>query len=186
MKEAERRRFLANAGADADRLSHLLRRLLDLARADMIVTPEGAATDVEGPALTVVDAQRSQDFDVLADVSGLPNVSAPAEMLTAVRETLVETRRQAGARRVRIGGTAKGDRVTLTVADDGPGLPEADRERIFDPFHTTRRREGGSGLGLSIARSLLSASGGTIASRPTEHGALFEIVLPARGEGDRA
>jgi signal transduction histidine kinase len=181
MDEAERRRFLANAGADADRLSHLLRRLLDLARADMAAAPEDAATSVESPALTVVDAQRGKDFDVAADVADLPKVSAPAEMLTAVLETLVENSRQAGATRVRIGGSAKGDRVTLTVTDDGPGIPEADRERIFDPFHTTRRREGGSGLGLSIARSLLSASGGTIVSRATKQGALFEICLPRAG-----
>jgi signal transduction histidine kinase len=183
MKEAERRRFLANAGADADRLSHLLRRLLDLARADMAATPEGAETDVAGPALTVVDAQRGKDFDVAAEVAGLPNVAAPAEMLTAVLETLVENSRQAGARHVRIAGRAEGERVVLTVADDGPGIPESDRERIFDPFHTTRRREGGSGLGLSIARSLLSACGGTIRATPTKPGACFELILPGTGRG---
>ncbi len=183
MAEAERRRFLANAAADADRLSHLLRRLLDLARADMAVTPEGAETDVEGPALTVVDAQRGKDFEVAAEVADLPPVAAPAEMLTAVLETLVENSRQAGARRVRIAGRGQEDRVLLTVSDDGPGIPESDRERIFDPFHTTRRKEGGSGLGLSIARSLLSACGGTIQALPTETGARFEIILPGTGRG---
>jgi signal transduction histidine kinase len=183
MKETERRRFLANAGADADRLSHLLSRLLDLARADMAVTPEGAETDVEGPALTVVDAQRGKDFEVMAEVAGLPKVAAPAEMLTAVLETLVENSRQAGARHVRIAGRQEGERVVLTVSDDGPGVPESDRERIFDPFHTTRRREGGSGLGLSIARSLLSACGGTIQALPAKKGACFELLLPGTGRG---
>ncbi|HEX4736320.1 MAG TPA: HAMP domain-containing sensor histidine kinase [Allosphingosinicella sp.] len=183
MNEAERRRFLANAGADADRLSHLLRRLLDLARADMAVTPEGAETDVEGPALTVVDAQRGRDFEVSAEVAGLPNVAVPAEMLTAVLETLVENSRQAGARHVRIAGRAEGERVILSITDDGPGVPDADRERIFDPFHTNRRREGGSGLGLSIARSLLSACGGIIHALPTEKGARFELLLPGTGRG---
>jgi signal transduction histidine kinase len=183
MKAAERRRFLANAAADADRLSHLLRRLLDLARADMAATPEGAETEVEGPALTVVDAQRGKDFDVSADVAGLPMVAAPAEMLAAVLETLVENSRQAGARHVRIAGRAEGERVILHIADDGPGIPEADRERIFDPFHTTRRKEGGSGLGLSIARSLLSACGGTIQALPTDQGARFQLILPGTGRG---
>jgi signal transduction histidine kinase len=178
MKEGERRRFLANAGADADRLSHLLRRLLDLARADMAVTPEGAESDVAGPALTVVDAQRGKGFDVAADVATLPPVAAPAEMLTSVLETLVENSRQAGARHVRIAGRAERGRVIVTISDDGPGIPEADRERIFDPFHTTRRGEGGSGLGLSIARSLLAACGGTIVSRQVEKGACFELLLP--------
>lgn len=178
MKDSERRRFLANAGADADRLSHLLRRLLDLARADMAVSPEGAASEIAGPVLTVVDAQRGKDFDVTADIAGSPEVAAPAEMLTAVLETLVENSRQAGARHVWISGRAEGELVILSAADDGPGIPAADRERIFDPFHTTRRGEGGSGLGLSIARSLLSACGGTIVSRQVERGACFEIALP--------
>jgi signal transduction histidine kinase len=183
MAEAERHRFLANAAADADRLSHLLRRLLDVARADMAVTPEGAETEVEGPALTVMDAHRGKDFEVVADVAGLPKVAAPAEMLTAVLETLVENSRQAGARHVRIAGRVEAERVVLTVSDDGPGVPEADCERIFDPFHTTRRGEGGSGLGLSIARSLLSACGGTIKALPAEEGARFELILPGTGRG---
>ncbi|HYD37311.1 MAG TPA: HAMP domain-containing sensor histidine kinase, partial [Allosphingosinicella sp.] len=61
---------------------------------------------------------------------------------------------------------------------DGPGVPPADHERIFEPFHTGRRSEGGSGLGLSIARSLLASCGGTIVSKPAEKGAVFEILLP--------
>jgi signal transduction histidine kinase len=72
--------------------------------------------------------------------------------------------------------------VVVTISDDGPGIPKADRERIFDPFHTTRRGEGGSGLGLSIARSLLAACGGTIVSRQVEKGACFELLLPRSGE----
>ncbi len=181
MSEEERRRFLGNAGADADRLSHLLRRLLDLARADMAVAPEDVATPLEGAALKVADAHRRRDFAVEVALAGLPAVAAPAELLEAVLETLVENSRQAGAKRVTIAGRAERSKVRLTLADDGHGVAEADRERIFEPFHTSRRGEGGSGLGLSIARSLLTACGGTIAARPSEKGALFELCLPAAG-----
>jgi signal transduction histidine kinase len=186
MSDAERARFLANAGADADRLSHLLQRLLDLARADMAVAPEDCATDVEPPLLAVADAHRGQSFDVEVLAAELPPVAAPAALIEAVVETLVENSRQAGASAVSISAQAEGKRVRLSVSDNGRGVPPADHERIFDPFHTSRRSEGGSGLGLSIARSLLAACGGAIESKRVERGACFEICLPiaaAMGRG---
>ena len=74
MKEAERRRFLANAGEDADRLSHLLSRLLDLARADMAAAPEDAATSIEGPALIEFVTDRpGHDARYAIDASKLEN-----------------------------------------------------------------------------------------------------------------
>jgi signal transduction histidine kinase len=179
MTEAERRRFLANAGADADRLSHLLTRLLDLARADMAVAPEDSASVLAGPVRAVADAHRSDRFSVEVDLPPLPPVAAPAELVEAVLETLVENSRQAGARRTRIAASRDGARVRIAVTDDGPGIPPADHERVFEPFHTSRRGEGGSGLGLPIARSLLEACAGTIDSVPVEEGARFEVTLPA-------
>ncbi|HEY0411766.1 MAG TPA: HAMP domain-containing sensor histidine kinase [Allosphingosinicella sp.] len=181
MKDRERRRFLANAGADADRLSHLLRRLLELARADMAVAPEDAATEIGPPVLAVADAHRSGTFAVETQIPTLPRVAAPAEMIEAVVETLVENSRQAGARLVHIAASGGSEGVTLVLADDGPGIPDADRERIFEAFHTSRRGEGGSGLGLSIARSLLAACGGTIVCRAAARGAAFEVWLPSAG-----
>jgi len=180
MKESERRRFLGNAAADADRLSHLLRRLLDLARADMAAAPEDAASDIEEAAVKVADAHRRAGFRVDLDLPPLPKVCAPEELVSSVVETLVENSRQAGASRVAISARPEGARVRLALRDDGPGIPPADHDRIFEPFHTSRRAEGGSGLGLAIARSLLDACGGTIESVPAETGACFEIRLPAR------
>jgi signal transduction histidine kinase len=179
MSEEEKSRFLANAGADADRLSHLLRRLLDLARADMAASPEDAATDPAESALRVADAHRRDGFAIEVRLDAVPRAAAPAELIEAVLETLVENSRQAGARHVAIDGRAAGGKVRLLVRDDGPGIPAADHERIFEPFHTARRSEGGSGLGLSIARSLLASCGGTIVSKAAEKGAEFEIILPA-------
>jgi two-component system sensor histidine kinase ChvG len=179
MSDEERRRFLSNAGAGADRLSHLLSRLLDLARADMAVAPEDSATLPAQAALKIADAHRRADFAVKVELGGIPAVAAPAELLEAVFETLLENSRQAGAKQVTIAGRAERARVRLTIADDGQGIAEADRERIFEPFHTSRRGEGGSGLGLPIARSLLTACGGTIASLDVNEGAAFELSLPA-------
>jgi signal transduction histidine kinase len=180
MSEAERQRFLANALADADRLSHLLQRLLHLARADMAVSPEDSASNLIEPVRRVADAH--QAIEVTSDIPvDVPGVAAPAELVETVIETLVENSQQAGARSVVIAARAAGPFVLISVSDDGPGIGGGDHERVFEPFHTSRRAEGGSGLGLSIARSLLASCNGSIVSRAQERGARFEIRLPAAG-----
>jgi signal transduction histidine kinase len=180
MSEEERQRFIANATADADRLSHLLQRLLAQARADMATAAEDAATGLAGPLRTVIDGHRSDGLHIdLLLPERLPPAAAPPELLEAVAETLIENSRQAGAHALRIEAESQGNRLLLRLSDDGPGVPAGDHERIFEPFHTSRRAEGGSGLGLSIARSLLNSVGGTIVSRPAERGASFEVDLPA-------
>jgi signal transduction histidine kinase len=67
----------------------------------------------------------------------------------------------------------------LYVADDGPGVPEADRERIFDPFFTTKPPGKGTGLGLAIvARTVYDAGGVVWVDRAREGGAVFKVFLP--------
>jgi len=81
--------------------------------------------------------------------------------------------------------SVRGDdgRITLQVADDGPGLPDDAPERVFDKFyrvHAGDKRRAGTGLGLAICRGFVEAMGGTItaANRPNRNGAVFTIVLP--------
>lgn len=89
---------------------------------------------------------------------------------------------------VRIGVGCVGDRAVLEIADSGPGVPAGEEERIFERFHrgeTSRDRSGGggSGLGLSIVRSLVSAHGGHVeVHSPPGGGAVFRVVLPAVAE----
>jgi signal transduction histidine kinase len=179
MSAEERARFIANATADADRLSHLLQRLLAQARADMAVAAEGARTDVAGPIAAVADAHRGERLSIRVELpDALPCAAAPPELIEAVLETLVENSRQLGAGEVRIAARRGAGSLLVDVADDGPGVGDGQHERIFEPFHTSRRAEGGSGLGLSIARALLASVDGAIVSRPAERGALFEVRLP--------
>ena len=179
MSGEERERFIANAMADADRLSHLLQRLLAQGRADMAIAAEGVRTPLAEPIAAVADAHRGAKLAVDVDILDGLAAAAPPELIEAVLETLLENSHQAGARHVRIAAEASRSDVTILVSDDGPGVPEGQGERIFEPFHTSRRAQGGSGLGLSIARSLLASVDGTIASRTAVRGATFEIRLHA-------
>ncbi|MET0272774.1 MAG: HAMP domain-containing sensor histidine kinase [Phenylobacterium sp.] len=178
MSPAERRRFLANIAADSERLSQLVTRLLDLARADMAAPEAGAATDLADPVRNVVAVEAGKAFKVTTAVPPGLRVAVPAATLEHVLTVLLQNSRQAGAGAATITATDGADSVVLTVVDDGPGVPPADRERLFEPFFTSRRASGGTGLGLSIARSLLAASHAKIELAASEQGAAFRVTLP--------
>lgn len=176
MSPAERRRFLDNIAGDSDRLSQLVTRLLDLARADMTMPEAGATADLAEPARRTADAA---GFPVEVDVPrDVPQVAAPLTTVESVLTILLQNARQAGARRATVTAARDGANVILTVADDGPGVPAADRDRLFEPFFTSRRAEGGTGLGLPIARSLLAASHAKIELVDGGQGAAFRVTLP--------
>lgn len=188
MSEAERRQFLANAAAGADRLSALVTRLLELARADMTRLEAGVAAALEPVLMRVADAMRGDGFAVTLDLPpALPPVSVPETTLEAIVTTLIENSRQAGAHDVTATATVEANAVRLAIRDDGGGISEADRLRIFEPFFTTRRSDGGTGLGLSIVRSLLDAAGGSIRLAEAAEGTCFVLMLPvAHGTSYRA
>jgi signal transduction histidine kinase len=66
----------------------------------------------------------------------------------------------------------------VRVADNGEGISSGNRDRVFEPFFTTRRESGGTGMGLQIVRSMLQAHGGTIELLPSTSGAAFELRIP--------
>jgi signal transduction histidine kinase len=183
MAAADRERFLTNIASDAARLTALVSRLLDLARADMAEAAGQGVSDVADVARRVGDAHGRPGFTV--DLRLVPaSVAVPADAVAAILTGLIENSRQAGATHVTIDGGHGGGPVVLTVADNGPGIPPGDRDRIFEPFFTSRRTSGGTGLGLPIARSLLAAHRGTIVLLDRDGaGAAFRIVLPAHAGG---
>jgi signal transduction histidine kinase len=106
----------------------------------------------------------------------------------AMRNLLDNARRYGGGATISITGTGTGARIV--VDDRGPGIPEADLDRVFDPFErleTSRSREtGGTGLGLPIARSILRAHGGDVRLfNRTEGGLRTLITLPGQPEAVR-
>jgi nitrogen fixation/metabolism regulation signal transduction histidine kinase len=81
---------------------------------------------------------------------------------------------------VRIGTEVRGDRSVLLVDDNGPGVPESERQRIFDPYVT--HREGGTGLGLAIVRKIVIDHGGDVSiGQSPAGGARFVVELPGPG-----
>lgn len=180
MSPEERRRFLANADADAGRLTMLVSRLLELARADMTVA-DGGVADAAAVARTLAAALGRDGVTIAVDAPAAirPAAIDPAT-LERVLTVLIDNAVHAGARRIDLSLRGGGEAVELTVADDGAGIPPADRSRIFEPFFTSRRAGGGSGLGLPIARSLLAAWGGELALLDTAGGTALRLRLPAR------
>lgn len=179
MSDAERGKFLGNISKDAERLSALVGRLMDLARADM-ARPDAHVSVAIPPLLAkLADALRTPDFAVEIE---LKESMAPAAMddaaLESVLVTLIENARQAGAGVVHIEAAAKLRDIRIDISDNGPGIAPADRARLFEPFFTTRRAQGGTGLGLAIARALVEAHGGYMEYLASEGGALFRLVIP--------
>ena len=90
---------------------------------------------------------------------------------------------------IRIEAKTRDDRMILDVADDGPGIPPADRGRVFDPFYRGRNTSGGrlpgSGIGLSIVRDYAQAHGGSVevVDEPGRDGARMRMTLPLRQGG---
>ena len=82
-----------------------------------------------------------------------------------------------GASVVRLTAKVGAERLWLSVQDNGQGISPANRERIFTPFFTTRRNEGGTGLGLEIVASLLKAYNANISLGSAEAGAEFILEL---------
>ncbi|MEO7061677.1 MAG: HAMP domain-containing sensor histidine kinase [Lapillicoccus sp.] len=111
-------------------------------------------------------------------------VTGDAHELSQVLRNVIDNASRAAESRVQVAVAAEADTAIVVVADDGPGIPVGERERVFDRFvrldESRSRTSGGSGLGLAIARQLVGAHGGTISVGTSEGlgGAEVTIRLP--------
>jgi signal transduction histidine kinase len=78
--------------------------------------------------------------------------------------------------RLHVGLKAADERLQLSVTDSGGGIPEQDRERIFEPFYSTKPEGKGTGLGLSIVRNIITNHNGTVKALPSEDGGTTFLV----------
>lgn len=175
MAPEQRAKFMQNVSKDADRLTRLVQRLLELTRVE------------SGTARGTCDAQAVvaalSSGAVSSDPAPATLIAMPAEALTAALGHLIENAFQHGGTKVTLALTGK----DLTVTDDGPGISDANRTKVFDTFFTTARATGGTGMGLSIARALMRAFGGDLTlDPPGPKGAAFRLRLPTGGADQRS
>ncbi|MBL8687483.1 MAG: HAMP domain-containing histidine kinase [Rhodospirillaceae bacterium] len=132
----------------------------EIAQDQVVIGEDGFRLDSTLQPSFAVDADRNQLYRVLGN--------------------LIRNARLAGARLSEIGAVLGPGGISITIKDDGPGIPNAVRPRLFQPFNTGR--PGGTGLGLAIARDLVEAHGGQlrlVESGP--EGTIFRIDLPFAG-----
>jgi len=161
---AEYRDALTRIKGESQRLRQLVDDMLWLARFDSTPPPPGAEpVDLVTLAQACADRFRAVGPSITTEVGHGPAlISAPPEWIERLAGVLVDNAcRYAGADgQVRIGVRTQGSRVSLTVEDSGPGIPEADRPRLFDRFHRANERGPGAGLGLAIGDSIVRSTGG--------------------------
>ena len=83
------------------------------------------------------------------------------------------------AKSIRLEAVDERTTLRLTVSNDGEPISAPNRDRIFDAFFTTRRDQGGTGMGLAIARAVMASHGGSIRLKPSAEGVAFELRFPA-------
>ncbi len=187
--KTRRQTLLAKVAAETDVLEQMARELLDLAmiesgRAEIMLVPtklqaisqEAAGRLAEQAArksITVED-RTPPTLTVLADAGQIGRV------LTNLLHNAIKFTPQGG--RVTISAEPGGEWATISVTDSGPGIPPAERERVFERFYRgdRARGRGGTGLGLAIARHIVAGHGGTIRAEeaPGGHGARLSFTLP--------
>lgn len=210
----EQRRFLELSRDNGRRLQAMISKLLDLARLDADVqSTQLEPHDLREPADATVERMRPSfrqgGAELEARTPGAPvPVLCDREQIEQVLENLLENARRftsgGGRTEVRLDVVPQGsdsvpeqrwreldangsDRVArLTVADDGPGVAEADRDRIFDRFqHGDDASDSSVGLGLTLCREVADAHGGVIwVEDAPSGGAAFVVLLPLRSDDD--
>jgi len=121
--------------------------------------------------------QQLAGFELIVE-DGLPAVGISERKLSQVLVNLVLNASHV-ANRVTVHSVPSADGVRLVVEDDGPGVPTALRDQLFEPFYTTKPEGEGTGLGLFLCRRMVEEAGGTIeVSDAALGGARFDILLP--------
>jgi len=172
--------------ADVTRLSALVEDLLLLARAGGDANHPPARESLDVRTLLVATANRYAGARVPVTVATGPSVYAGtnAEELRRVLANLVDNAVRHARSAVSLEVHTEGGHAVLTVADDGPGIPADERERVFERFarldDARDRDAGGTGLGLAIVRELVRRAGGSISlqDNPTGTGIVAVVHLP--------
>ncbi len=187
---AERKRVLELLQREMQRLEALVARLIDLSKIEAgrhaFKREPVAMADVVADALVGLEAATlGDDVAVATEIEdGTDVVGDRAALCQAVVNLLVNAHKYCGAdERIELTVRVSGKKVELTVADNGPGIPRAEQEHIFEKFERGRAAvedgKEGSGLGLAIVHAIVRAHKGRVVLRSdSRSGAAFSILLP--------
>jgi signal transduction histidine kinase len=172
--------------ASLDEMQHMAEAALAFAREEAIVEPT-RVVDLNALVGTVCADQADMRRDVAYEEFGrLPYRCRPHSLTRAVRNLVENAIVHGQSARVRMNGPDQ--EVWITIEDNGPGIPDLDMGRVFQPFvrldESRGQETGGIGLGLAIARSIVRGHGGDILLQNRDHGGLAATIqLPRRGDG---
>jgi signal transduction histidine kinase len=171
---------------NADEMNRILETLMTAARAEAGLDQgrSDVRTVLAGLQKTWGPPLGDLDLELYADRLPSPLlVGVDGEVVERIVTPLLENAGRYARTRVDLGARRAGDRVEITVADDGPGVPAEARDAVFEPGTRMpgRNGHGGAGLGLALSRRLARAAGGdvTVADSPATDGARFCVRLPA-------
>lgn len=169
---------------DTDRLSRLVDDLLQLARLDTQPATQRRPVDLDDLLLDEASRARSSSPRRI-DAAGISagRVLGDTQALRRVVRNLVDNALRHARNSVTLRLTSDGSTVTLTVADDGYGIPAGERDRVFERFvrldDARSRDAGGAGLGLALVRDVVTAHDGAVRIDDNHPGARLTITLPA-------
>ncbi len=187
----ETRTLLQTVDDEADRLNDMVENLLDMSRlhaGSMEVLHQ--STSISEVVDTAVDSLGPRGAPVVVDVPGpLPRVRTDPVLLERAVAGLVDNALvHAAGTPVRIEAGAVAGRVDIRIIDRGPGIPPADRDRVFQPFQRLGDSENrsGVGLGLAVARGFVQAVGGDLDIEDTPGGGCTMVVRIPAGDQEGA
>ncbi|WP_431912595.1 sensor histidine kinase [Nonomuraea jabiensis] len=174
--------LLAETLGDVDRLQAIMGDLLMLAGLGSSASTTREKVDLAELTRTEL-GRRADRIPPRASLAEGVTVEGVSSQLTRVLTNLLDNAQRHAREQVEVEVRRDGTQAVMAVRDDGPGVPEADRERVFERFtrlDTARSRgHGGTGLGLAIASDVVRSHGGTIAVLDSPYGgACFEVRLP--------
>jgi PAS domain S-box-containing protein len=164
-------------------IREIVRALLDFARERTDERSPISLTDIAAQTVSLMRRMTAKkDVEIVERYdAGDVTVLASGNQLKQIFVNLISNAQQAmpGGGTITVEVGLDGDVAWAEVRDTGPGIPEEEAARIFEPFYTTRRDRGGTGLGLSVSFGIAQAHGGglVVASKPGE-GAAFRLRLP--------
>ncbi|HVW90217.1 MAG TPA: ATP-binding protein [Gaiellaceae bacterium] len=168
-------------------IKEIVRALLDFAREnaeERLVVPFEDVVRSTVDLVRRTNAHKGVELVDRYDAAGA-RVNASPNQIKQIFLNLFANARQAMPEggHVRVDVWQEGDRVVASVSDDGSGIPPVALSRIFEPFYTTRRASGGTGLGLSVSLGIAESHGGSLTAQSEPgHGATFTLSLPIADE----